>query len=125
MKTQTMKNLIAVILVFTLAGQSLWACAPDQKHVGKIRSQAAKYLDSGKHVSVETYDNHQFGGTITQTNQDGFVLTNAAGSTTLSYSDVKKIKSPMNPHKRSALVGMAVLAGLFGLVFGALLSDKS
>jgi hypothetical protein len=93
--------------------------------VEKIKSQAAKYLDSGNHVSVETYDNHQFGGTITQTTPDGFVLTNAAGSTTLSYSDVKKIKSPMNPHKRSALVGAAVLAGLFGLVFGALLSDKS
>ncbi len=120
-----MKNLIAVILVFTLAGQSLWASVPDQKHVEKIKNQAAKYLDSGNHVSVETYDHHQFGGTITQTTPDGLVLTNAAGSTTLSYSDVKKIKSPMNPHKRSAIIGAAIMAGLFGLLFGALASDKS
>ena len=120
-----MKNLIAVILVFALAGQSLWAKAPDQKHVEKIKSQAAKHLDAGNHVSVETYDNRQFGGTITEANLEGFVLTNAAGSTTLNYSDVKKIKSPMNPRKKSAIVGAAVLAGLFGLLFGALASDKS
>ena len=120
-----MKTLLTAILIFALAGQSLWATVPDQKHVEKIKNQAARYLDSGNHVSVQTYDNQQFGGTITQANPDGFVLTNAAGSTTLSYSDVKKIKSPMNPHKRSALVSAAVLAGLFGLVFGALLSDKS
>jgi hypothetical protein len=118
-----MKNLIAVILVFALAGQSLWAAAPDRKHVEKIKSQAARYLDSGGHVSVETYDSRQFGGTITETNLEGFVLTNAAGSAALSYSDVKKIKSPMNAHKRSAIVGAAVLAGLFGLVFGALAND--
>ena len=120
-----MKNLIAVILVFTLAGQSLWANVPDPKHVDKIKIQAAKYLDSGNHVSVETYDHHQFGGTITQTTPDGLVLTNAAGSTTLSYNDVKKIKSPMNQHKKGAIVGAAIMAGLFGLLFGALASDKS
>jgi hypothetical protein len=120
-----MKNLIAVVLVIALAGRSLWATSPDQKHAEKIKSQAAKYLDSGDHVSVETYDNRQLGGTITETNLEGFVLTNAAGSSTLSYNDVKKIKSPMNPRKRSAIVGAAFLAGLFGLVFGVLASDKS
>jgi hypothetical protein len=125
MKKHSMKNLIAVILVFALAGQPLRASVPDQKHVEKIKSQAARYLDSGNHVSVETYDNHQFGGTITQATPDSFVLTNAAGSTTLSYSDVKKIKSPMNPHKRSAIIGAAIMAGLFGLLFGALATDKS
>ena|ERR1041385_928762 len=120
-----MKNKIAVLLLFAVAGQSLWAGVPDQKHVEKIKSQAARYLDSGNHVSVETYDNHQFGGTITQTTPEGLVLTSAAGSTTLSYSDIKKIKSPMNPHKRSAIIGAAIMAGLFGLLFGALASDKS
>jgi len=58
-----MKNLIAAILVFALAGQSLWAKAPEQKHVEKIKSQATKYLDSGNHVSIETNDNRQLGGT--------------------------------------------------------------
>jgi len=120
-----MKTLIAIFLVFALASQALWAKAPDQKHVEKIKGQATKYLNSGSHVSVETYDKHQLGGTITETTSEAFVLTNAAGSATLSYADVKKIKSPMDPRKRSALVGAAVLAGLFGLVFGALLSDKS
>jgi hypothetical protein len=121
---KNMKNLIAVVLVLTLAGQWLWAKAPDQKHVEKIKNQAAKYLDSGNHVSVETYDSRQFGGTITEANLEGFVLTNAAGSTTLSYGDVKKIKSPTSPRMKRAIVTAAFLAGLFGLVFGALANDK-
>ncbi len=119
-----MKNLIAVILALALTGQSLWAKAPDQKHVEKIKSQATKYLDSGNHVSVETYDNRQLGGTITETTAEAFVLTNAASSTKLSYSDVKKIKSPMSRRKKSAIVGAAVLGGLFGLVFAAAANDK-
>ncbi len=119
-----MKNLIAAILVFALAGQSLWAKAPEQKHVEKIKSQATKYLDSGNHVSIETNDNRQLGGTITEVNPESFVLANAAGSTTLSYSDVKKIKSPMSQRKKSAIVSAVVLGGLFGLVFGALANDK-
>jgi len=42
----------------------------------------------------------------------------------LSYSDVKKIKSPMSQRKKSAIVSAVVLGGLFGLVFGALANDK-
>jgi len=120
----TVKNLIVFLLIFALAGQSLWAAAPDQKHIEKIRQKASQSLDNGSYVSVETYDNRKLGGTITQAAQDDFVLTSAAGTTTLSYSDVKKIKAPMDAHKRGVIVTLAVLGGLFGTVLAAAAHDR-
>ena len=119
-----MKNLIAFVLIFALAGQSLWAGAPDEKHVQKIRAKVSQCMDDGRHVSVETLDNRKFAGTIIQAGTDDFVLTNAAGTTTLSYNDVRKIKSPMDPRKRSAIVTLAVLGGLFGTVIAAAANDR-
>lgn len=119
-----MKNVIAVLLMFVLAGQSLWAATPDQKHLEKVRKHVNQRLDDGRHVSVETTDNRKFAGTITQAGPDDFVLSNAAGPTTLSYSDVKKIKSPMDPHKRGAIMSLAVLGGLFGFLIAAAANDR-
>jgi hypothetical protein len=118
------KNLIASVLIFVLAGQSLWAGAPDKKHVEKIRNKVSQCMDDGRHVSVETLDQRKFAGTIIQAGTDDFVLTNAAGTTTLSYSNVKKIKSPMDPHKRGAIVSLAVFGGLFGTLIAALANDR-
>ena len=118
------KNLIAFVLIFALAGQSLWAGTPDEKRVEKIRNKVSQCMDDGRHVSVETQDHRKFAGTIIQAGADDFVLTNAAGATTLSYSDVKKIKYPMDPHKRSAIVALAVLGGLFGTVIAAAANDR-
>ena len=119
-----MKNLIAFVLIFTLTGQSLWAGAPDEKHVEKIRARVSQCMDDGRHVSVETMDHRKFAGTIIQAGTDDFVLTNAAGTTTLSYNEVRKIKSPMNPRKLSAIVTLAVLGGLFGTVIAAAAHDQ-
>jgi hypothetical protein len=118
------KNLTAFVLIFVLAGQSLWARTPDEKHVEKIRTKVSQCMDDGRHVSVETLDHRKFAGTIIQAGTDDFVLTNAAGTTTLSYSDVKKIKSPMDPRQRSAIVSLAVLGGLFGTLIAALAHDR-
>ena len=119
-----MKSLIAFVLIFVLAGQSLWAGTADQKHLEKIRTKVSQCMDDGRHVSVETMDHRKFAGTIIQAGADDFVLTNAAGSTTLSYSDVRKIKSPMDPQKRSAIVALAVLGGLLGTAIVAAANDR-
>lgn len=118
------KNLIAFVLIFALAGQSLWAGTPDEKHVAKIRNKVSQCMDDGRHVSVETQDHRKFAGTIIQAGADDFVLTNAAGTTTLSYSDVKKIKSPMDPHQRSVIAAIGVLGGLFGTLIVAAAHDR-
>jgi hypothetical protein len=57
-------------------------------------------------------------GTIIRAAQDDFVLINADSTVTLSYSSVKKIKSPMDPRRRSAIVGLVVLGGLMGNLAG-------
>jgi hypothetical protein len=119
-----MKNRIARVLIFMLAGQSVWAGTPDQKHIEKVRKQVSQRLDDGRHVSVETTDNRKFAGTITQAGLDDFVLTNASGTVTLNYNDVRKIKSPMDPHRRGAIVALAVLGGLSGFLIAAAAGDK-
>ena len=119
-----MKNLITVVMIFVLAGQSLWAGTQDEKRVEKVRNKVSECMDDGRHVSVETLDHRKFAGTIIQAGPDDFVLTNAAGATKLSYIDVKKIKSPMDPRKRTAIVSLAVLGGLFGTVIAAAANDR-
>lgn len=117
-------KLIASLLIFALAGQSLWAETPDQKHIEKIRNKVSQCIDDGRHVSVETYDNHKVAGTIIRAAQDDFVLINADSTVTLSYSSVKKIKSPMDPRRRSAIVALVVLGGLMGTVVAAAANDR-
>jgi len=119
-----MKNLIAFVLMFALAGQALWAGTPNEKHLEKVRNKVSQSMDDGRHVSVETLDHRKFAGTIIQAGTDDFVLSNTAGATRLSYSDVKKIKSPMDPRTRSAIVSLGVLGGLFGTAIAAAASDR-
>ena len=119
-----MKAFIATILIFALAGQPLWASAPDRRHIDKVRKKVSQCLDDGRHVAIETYDNRKLAGTITQAAPDDFALTNAAGTTTLSYGEVKKVNAPMDPHKRSIIVSLAVLGGLFGTLLAAAANDK-
>jgi hypothetical protein len=119
-----MKNLTALVLVLAMAGQSLWALSPDEKRLEKIRNKVSQCMDDGRHVSVETLDHRKFAGTITQAGLDDFVLASSAGTATISYSDVKKIKSPMDPHKRSVIASIAVLGGLFGTLIVAAAHDR-
>ena len=119
-----MKNLIAFVLIFVLAGQSLRAGTPDEKHVKKIRTKVSQCMDDGRHVSVETLDHNKFAGTITQAGLDDFVLASSVGTTTIDYRNVKKIKSPMDPHTRGVIVSIAVLGGLFGTLIAAAAHDR-
>lgn len=118
-----MKTVITFVLIFALAGQSLWAIPPDQKHTEKIRKKVGHYLEDGRHVSVETYDNHKMGGFISQASLEDFVLINAGQPVTLHYSEVKNVKAPMDPHKRSAIIGLVVLGGLLGTLVAAASHD--
>jgi hypothetical protein len=119
-----MKHLLAVLLVFTVGTQSLWVAAPDEKHIEKIRQKVSQYLDDGRHVSVETMDSRKFAGTIVKAGPDDFVLTNASGQMTFNYSEVKKIKAPMDTHTRGVIVTLAVLGGLFGIGIAAAANDR-
>jgi len=119
-----MKHLLAVFLVFTLGTQSLWAAGQDAKHAAKIQQKVSQYLDDGRRVSVETTDSRKFAGTIVKAGPDDFVLTNASGQMTFNYSEVKKIKAPMDQHARGVIVTLAVLGGLFGAVAAGLANDR-
>jgi len=119
-----MKKLIAFMLMFALAGETLCARTPNEKHLEKVRNKVNQSMDDGRHVSVETLDHRKFAGTIIQAGTDDFVLSNAAGATRLSYSEVKKVKSPMDSRTRSAIVSLAVLGGLFGTVIAAAANDR-
>jgi hypothetical protein len=119
-----MKSMIAIVLTIALAGQPLWAAAPDQKHLAKVREKVSQYLDDGRRVSVETTDSRKFAGTIVKAGPDDFVLTNASGQMTFNYSEVKKIKAPMDQHTRGVIVTLAVLGGLFGAVAAGLANDR-
>jgi hypothetical protein len=118
------KTAIAFALIFALASQALWAGVPDQKHVEKIRKKVSQYLEDGRHVSVETYDDHKLAGIISQAAPDDFVLINAGRPVTLRYSEVKKVKAPMDPQKRSIIVSIAVLGALFGTILAAAVHDQ-
>jgi len=120
----TVKAAITFALIFALAVPSLWAAAPDQKHVEKIRKKASQYLEDGRHVSVETYDQRKLAGTISQAGTDDFVLINAGHPVTLRYSEVKNIKAPMDPQKRGLIVSIAVLGALFGTLLAAAAHDQ-
>jgi hypothetical protein len=119
-----MKHLLALFLVFTLGTQSLWATGQDAKHAAKIREKVSQYMDDGRHVSVETTDSRKFAGTIVKAGPDDFVLTNASGQVAFNYSDVKKIKAPMDQHTRGVIVTLAVLGGLFGTLIAAAANDR-
>lgn len=119
-----MKNLTTFVLVLAMAGQSLWASGPDEKRLEKIRNKVSQCMDDGRHVSVETLDHRKFAGTITQAGLDDFVLASGTGTTTINYSDVRKLKSPMDPHKRSVIAAIGVLGGLFGTLIVAAAHDR-
>jgi len=119
-----MKTAVAVVLMFVLVGQSLWAGVPDQKHEAKIRKRVSQYLEDGRRVSVETYDDRKLAGVISQAAPDDFVLINAGRLVTLRYGEVRKIKAPMDPQKRSIIATMAVLGGLFGTLLYVAAHDQ-
>ncbi len=119
-----MKAATIFALIFAMASQSLWAGVPDQKHVEKIRKKVSQYLEDGRHVSVETYDDHKLAGIISQAAPDDFVLINAGRPITLRYSEVRKVKAPMDPQKRSIIVSLAVLGALFGTLLAAAAHDR-
>jgi hypothetical protein len=43
---------------------------------------------------------------------------------TFNYSEVKKIKAPMDQHTRGVIVTLAVLGGLFGIGIAAAANDR-
>ena len=118
-----MRDLVALVLALTLAGQSLWA-APDAKHVENVRSKVIACRDKGTAVTIETYDGRKLAGNITRAALDDFDLSSAGGPLTLAYSDVKKVKAPMDRRTRSFLVTGIVLAALLGGTAAALATDK-
>src|SRR5689334_16631271 len=122
-RNQFMK-LIASLLIFALAGQSLWGETPDHKHIEKIRHKVSQCIDDGRHVSVETYDNHKVAGTIIRAAQEDFVLINADSTVPHLLGLVKKISSPRDQRSRSALLALVVLRRLMGPPLAAAANDR-
>ena len=120
-----MKSFVAALLsVFLGCSSCLAGVGPDQKHIEKIKKQVSKCLDRGAMVSVETYDHRKMRGEINQANPDTFELTVAGQPTTLSYADIKKIKSPMSPAMKQRIAITAVLGGLTALLLVFAAQDR-
>ena len=120
-----MKKLFSCVLIFTFACSQLWASpSPDQKHVDGVKKKVTECMEHDRRATIETYDDRRLQGSISEATADNFVVTNEGRSTTLSYTDVKKIKSPMSAGKKRAIITGIVTAGLFGLLAGALSQDK-
>lgn len=116
-----MKKLFSCVLIFTVACSQLWASpSPDQKHIDNIKKKIVECMEHGRRATIETYDQRRLQGSISEATADNFVVTNEGRSTTLSYADVKKIKSPMLARAKRAVITGLVTAGLFGLVIGGL-----
>ena len=111
-----MRKFIALLLVLGIGCPACFAGnGPDQKHVEKIKKQVSKYLENGRRVSVETYNQHQMLGAINEAGPDTFVLTVAGSPTRIPYTDVKKIKTPIDTQERLRIIGLAIPVGI--LVF--------
>lgn len=119
-----MKPLIACLLVFAISTHALAGSGPDQKHIEKIQKKVSQYLDSGREVSVETYDQHKMWGSIAEAGPESFVLMVANTPTTMKYADIKKIKAPMDRGTRARIVTAIVVGGLLGLTFAAVAQDR-
>lgn len=119
-----MKPLIACLLVLAISSQAFAGSGPDQKHIEKIQNKVGQYLESGRKVSVETYDRHKMWGSIAEAGPDSFVLMVANTPTTMKYADIKKIKAPMSRGTRERIVSAIVLGGLLGLIFVAGSQDR-
>ena len=120
-----MKKLLVFLLVLGMGCSSCFAgTGPDQKHIDKIRKQVSKYLDRGAMVSVEMYDHHKMWGAINEAGPDTFVLTVADKPTTLQYSEVKKIKAPLDRATKQRIITAIFVGGLLGLTFAAVAQDR-
>jgi hypothetical protein len=116
---------MALILILITVCPTLFAgTGPDPKHTEEIKKKVGHYVEREARVSLETYDARKLQGSISEAGPETFVLSNEGRSTTLSYADVKKIKAPMSRRTKQAIVTAIVLGGLFGLVGGALSTDK-
>ena len=120
-----MKPLIALVLIFGIACPSMYAApGPDQKHIDKIKKKVNACIEKGSRVSMETYDDRKLQGKISEAGVDTFVLTNEGRSTTLAYTEIKKIKSPLDQRTKRAIALAIVTGGLIGLTAVGLSQDK-
>ncbi len=113
------------MLILVIACPHAFAGAgPDQKHIDKIKKKVSSYIERDLRVSVETFDDRKLHGSISEAGPETFVLTNESRSTTLGYAEVKKIKAPLDPRTKKAIITAIVLGGLFGGLFGLLSQDR-
>ena len=120
-----MRQFISALLIAVLGCSSCFGGQQsDQKHIEKIRKQVSSYIDRDAPVSVETYDQRKFRGFINEAGPDTFQLTSGNQLVTLNYADVKKMKSTMDPRTKKVLISTIFFFGLFGLLAGALSTDR-
>ncbi|HLJ86306.1 MAG TPA: hypothetical protein VKZ53_05755 [Candidatus Angelobacter sp.] len=120
-----MRRLIALLLVFAIGCPACFAGdGSDQKRVEKIKKQVNKYLEDGRMVSVETYDHHKMRGAISEAGPDEFVLNVARTSMSIPYTNVKKIKAPLDANTHDRIVTASLIGGVLAFVFVALTQDR-
>lgn len=91
-----------------------WPRSPCRNDKKKI----AHSVDVQRRVVVETFDGRRLQGVISEAGADDFMLVYAGRATTLSYSDVRKLRwqSPVWKHAKAVAAAAGVTVAIFGLV---------
>jgi hypothetical protein len=115
-----MNRILACLLIFTLVYPRLWAdSGPDQNHTDTIRKKAAECVEKQRRVAVEMFDGRRLQGAISEAGQDTFVVSFGSRSTTLVYTDVKKIEwqSPISSRVEVGIISAAIVSSLILIVY--------
>jgi hypothetical protein len=114
-----MKKVCICLLVYTLTCSLIWADSrTDQRYTESVKKKIASCVDQQRRVVVETFDNKQLQGFVTEAGADDFVLSYGGRATTLSYGNVKRVRWPSPVWKQAKLIAgaAAIVGALFGLV---------
>ena len=114
-----MKRMLACVLVFALVCPAISAQQqPSQKHIDSIKKKVANAVDNQRTVAIQTYDGRRLQGAIGEAGPDSFVLSFQQQDTTLTYSDVKKIKwhSELSRQGKGVVAAIVITGGLLALV---------
>lgn len=118
-----LSHLPILLLIFALSSLPAWASPdPSAAHIASIKHKVADCMDQQKRVVVETYDQRQMLGFISEAGADDFVLSYAGRPTTLAYREVKKIRwpSPLKKEVKRGIVAIVGAAAITGAIFGLL-----
>lgn len=113
-----MRKLSVCLLIFTVTCPALWAGGDaDPQQIAKIKKKVAACLEHERSVTIETYDDRLWRGSVSEAGADTFVLAYNGRSNSLKYADVRKIKWPSEVSKQvKVAIGATAVVGVLVVV---------